>query len=154
MSDRTPELDALLALAAERAQSVQTPFAGAVLPAEALTLLRSLPNAVLVDVRTRAELDWVGYVPGALHIEWQGYPGGAANPQFLAILQAEVPPESPVFFLCRSGGRSQAAASLAAQAGYRQAFNILQGFEGDRDAQGHRNSLGGWRAAGLPWTQS
>jgi rhodanese-related sulfurtransferase len=124
-----------------------------VLPAEAQTLLQALPGAVLVDVRTQAEIDWVGFVPGALHIEWQRYPGGMANPDFLAQLQAEVPSDRPVLFLCRSGGRSHAAAAQAAQAGYARSFNVLEGFEGDRDAQGHRNVQGGWRAAGLPWKQ-
>ncbi len=144
----------LLALAAERAASTHQPIAGAVLPSEAMVLLQELPEAVLVDVRTRAELDWVGFVPGALHVEWQGYPGGAVNNAFLQQLQAEVKPDQPVFFLCRSGGRSQAAATLAAQAGFTRAFNVLQGFEGDRDGEGHRNTLGGWRAAGLPWKQA
>ena len=58
-----------------------------------------------------------------------------------------------VMFICRSGGRSHNAAMLAQQAGYSEAYNVLEGFEGDRDAQGHRNTIGGWRAAGLPWTQ-
>jgi len=58
----------------------------------------------------------------------------------------------PVLFICRSGARSHNAAMLANQAGY-EAYNVLEGFEGDRDPQGHRNTVGGWRAAGLPWVQ-
>jgi len=58
-----------------------------------------------------------------------------------------------VMFLCRSGQRSHHAAAQATSAGYPNCFNVLQGFEGDRDAQGHRNSVGGWRAAGLTWEQ-
>jgi rhodanese-related sulfurtransferase len=146
-------VDHLLANAAERAQSLQAPYAGALLPAEAYSLLQSLPGAVLVDVRTQAEIDWVGFVPGAIHIEWQRYPGGMANPDFLAQLQSEVGPDRPVLFLCRSGGRSHASAVQAAAAGYVRSFNIVQGFEGDRDGNGRRNVLGGWRAAGLPWKQ-
>ena len=76
------------------------------------------------------------------------------NPQFLDQLQARVPKtEAPVMFLCRSGARSHQAAVVATQAGYPNSYNILEGFEGDKDAQGHRNSVGGWRVAGLPWAQ-
>lgn len=144
----------ILALAAERAHHTHAVYAGALLPAEAHTVLQSVDGAVLVDVRTQAEIDWVGSVPGALHIEWQRYPGGVLNPDFLRRLEAEVAPSQPVLFLCRSGGRSHAAAGLAAEAGFTQSFNVLQGFEGDRDPNGHRNTVGGWRAAGLPWSQS
>jgi rhodanese-related sulfurtransferase len=145
--------DSLHALAAERARALSAAYAGSALPSEAHALLAALPDAVLVDVRTQAEVDWVGFVPGALHIEWQRYPGGIANPDFLASLQAAVSPDRPVFFMCRSGARSHAAATLAAQAGYARSYNVLEGFEGDRDSLGHRNVLGGWRAAGLPWKQ-
>ena len=79
---------------------------------------------------------------------------GVRNPGFIEQLQAEVGVDVPVLFLCRSGARSQAACTLAARSGFTRAFNVLQGFEGDRDANGQRNRLGGWRAAGLPWKQS
>jgi rhodanese-related sulfurtransferase len=112
------------------------------------------PGAKLVDVRTRAELDWVGRVPDAVEIEWNTYPEGERNPNFLVQLKHQVNSEALVMFLCRSGGRSNAAAKLAAESGYAEAYNILEGFEGDRDAHQQRNTVGGWRAAGLPWTQS
>ncbi|MDE3011176.1 MAG: rhodanese-like domain-containing protein [Pseudomonadota bacterium] len=143
----------LLETAAARGRELEVPYAGALLPAEAWALVQGLPETVLVDVRTQAELDWVGFVPGACHVEWQRYPGGVANPDFLAQLQAQVRPHQAVLFLCRSGGRSHAAAALAAQVGYARAYNVLQGFEGDRDQEGRRNRVGGWRAAGLPWKQ-
>lgn len=143
----------LLEAAAARGRELKVPYAGAVLPAEAWALVQGLPDTVLMDVRTQAELDWVGFVPGARHVEWQRYPGGVANPDFLAQLQAQVRPDQTVLFLCRSGGRSHAAAAVAAQAGYARAYNVLQGFEGDRDQDGQRSRLGGWRAAGLPWKQ-
>ena len=77
------------------------------------------------------------------------------NLAFLKELRELIPdPATPVIFLCPSGVRSHAAAAIAAAAGYHQAFNLLEGFEGDRDASGHRSSVGGWRAAGLPWVQS
>jgi rhodanese-related sulfurtransferase len=130
------------------------PYIGALLPAEAFELLQKAPGAKLVDVRTRAEWDYVGRIPGAVQIEWQNYPDGRLNPQFLGELRAQVDKESLVMFICRSGARSHAAAAAATQAGYTQCFNVLEGFEGNKDAQGHRNTTGGWRVAGLPWVQS
>jgi rhodanese-related sulfurtransferase len=110
--------------------------------------------AAVVDVRSRAELDFVGRVPGSVEIEWKRYPGMALNAEFVQQLTKRVPQDATVMFLCRSGGRSHETAAAAAQAGYTKAYNVLQGFEGDRDASGHRNTIGGWRAAGLPWLQS
>jgi len=140
--------------AADRAQQMRLPYAGALTPAEAHEIWRNVPGATLVDVRTRAEWDYVGRIPGAIEIEILTYPGNRPNPAFLGELEDRVPKDSPVLFICRSGGRSHNAALLATQAGYASSYNVLEGFEGDRDAQGHRNSVGGWRAAGLPWTQS
>jgi rhodanese-related sulfurtransferase len=146
--------DDILSRARERARSMKLPYAGALLPAEANALMRQNPEARLVDVRTKAELEWVGRVPGAVTIEWNTWPGGKQNPDFLRELQQQVQSkDAPVMFLCRSGGRSHNAASAATQAGYANAFNVLEGFEGDKDPQNHRNTVGGWRLAGLPWTQ-
>ena len=140
--------------ARERASQMGLPYHGALTPAEANELWRSASGAKLVDVRTRAEWDYVGRIPGAVEIELLGYPGNRPNPAFVSELESKVDKATPVLFICRSGGRSHNAAMLALQAGYREAYNVLEGFEGDRDNQGHRNSVGGWRAAGLPWTQS
>ena len=107
-------------------------------------------HAVLVDVRTNAERAWVGQVPGAVPIEWKQWPRMAHNPNFDEQLQAAVPAGSKVVLLCRSGVRSVAAATRAAQLGV-EAYNILEGFEGDADANGHRGNIGGWRKQGLPW---
>jgi rhodanese-related sulfurtransferase len=144
----------ILAEAGERAQQMKLPYAGALLPAEAYALLQTLGGAMLVDVRTRAELEWVGSVPGSVAVEWNTWPGGTRNLNFIAELEKLVDKSAPVMFLCRSGGRSNSAAIVAKQAGYNNAYNVLQGFEGDKDASGQRNKLGGWRAAGLPWKQS
>jgi rhodanese-related sulfurtransferase len=111
-------------------------------------------GAKLVDVRTKPELQYVGKVPGAVAVEWQTYPGSRPNPEFVAELAAAVPKDQPVMFLCRSGARSHAAADAANKAGWKEAYNVLEGFEGDKDAAEHRNTVGGWRKAGLPWTQS
>jgi rhodanese-related sulfurtransferase len=144
----------ILSRARERARSMKLPYAGALLPAEANALMKQNPEARLVDVRTKAELEWVGRVPGAVTIEWNTWPGGKQNPDFLRELQQQVQSkDAPVMFLCRSGGRSHNAASAATQAGYANAFNVIEGFEGDKDPQNHRNTVGGWRLAGLPWTQ-
>ena len=140
--------------ARERAKTLNLPYSGAVTPKEAHEIWRAAPGAKLVDVRTRAEWDYVGRIPGAVEVEWVTYPGGRPNPSFIQELQGAVPKDVPVLFICRSGGRSHNAALLALQAGYQSAYNVLEGFEGDRDAGGHRNTVGGWRAAGLPWTQS
>ena len=143
----------ILATAHGRAKQLNLAYAGAVLPAEAHALLQTLPDAVLVDVRSRAELEFVGRVPGSLAAEWNRWPGGVRNPNFIAELESLVDKNAPVMFLCRSGGRSNSAAIAATQAGYTDAYNVLQGFEGDKDKSGQRNKLGGWRTAGLPWTQ-
>lgn len=148
------KLSEILALAQRRAQEMNLPYEGALTPREAHELLQLAPGAKLVDVRTHAELDWVGRVPGAIEIEWESYPAKQRNPNFLAQLKHQVDPESLVMFMCRSGKRSHEAAAAATQAGYTQSFNVLEGFEGDKDAHGHRNRLGGWRFAGLPWLQS
>lgn len=144
----------ILTLAQERAKALNLPYQGALTPQEAYAVLQSAPGAKLVDVRTRAELDWVGRVPGAVEIEWIHYPGGARNENFVAQLQQQVDSEALTLFMCRSGGRSDMAARAASAAGYGNCYNVLEGFEGDRDIDGRRNKIGGWRHAGLPWTQS
>lgn len=147
-------LTQILEAAQARAKEQGLPYDGALLPAEANELLGLAPGARLVDVRTRAEWEWVGRIPGSVEIEWQTYPGGQPNPDFPAELTNQVDRESLVMFLCRSGGRSHAAATVAKQLGYTEVYNVLQGFEGDKDPNGHRNAVGGWRHAGLPWVQS
>ena len=109
-------------------------------------------QAVLVDVRTDAEREWVGRVPGAVALAWKQWPGMALNPGFDAGLQAAVPAGQKVVLLCRSGVRSVAAARRAAELGL-EAYNILEGFEGDADEHGQRGHRGGWRCQGLPWQQ-
>jgi rhodanese-related sulfurtransferase len=141
-------------LAQSRARELKLPYEGALTPAEAHELLQLAPAARLVDVRTRAELDWVGRVPGAIEIEWQDYPAKQLNVHFVQTLKHSVVTESLLIFLCRSGQRSSAAAKAATEAGFPDCYNILEGFEGNTDANGQRNRSGGWRAAGLPWNQS
>jgi sulfur dioxygenase len=109
-------------------------------------------EAVLVDVRTDAEREWVGFVPGAVPLAWKQWPGMAMNPDFDARLR-EASGGKKVVLLCRSGVRSIAAAKRATELGM-EAYNILEGFEGDPDADAHRGQKGGWRLHGLPWRQN
>ncbi len=148
------KISEILKLAQQRAIDSGLPYDGALTPVEAHDILKESGAAVLVDVRTQAELDWVGGVPGALHIEWQGYPAHAQNPDFIHQLREAVPDDALLLFMCRSGARSHAAAAAASAAGFGGCYNVLHGFEGDRDAHGHRNHLNGWRFSGLPWRQN
>lgn len=127
-------------------------YAGDV-PAELACAWWQAGDAVLVDVRTDAEREWVGFVPGAVAVAWKQWPGMAMNPDFDQALRAAVPAGKKVLFLCRSGVRSIAAAKRATELGL-QAYNILEGFEGDPDTQAHRGRQGGWRMRGLPWRQN
>ena len=108
-------------------------------------------TATLIDVRTDAEREWVGFVPGALPLAWKQWPGMAMNTGFDSALLAAAQ-DKKVLFLCRSGVRSVAAAKRATELGL-EAYNILEGFEGDPDAHAHRGLRGGWRMRGLPWRQ-
>jgi rhodanese-related sulfurtransferase len=144
----------ILQTAQQRAKELGLPYEGALLPAEAYEILQSAPGAQLVDVRTHAELEWVGRIPGAVEIEWMSYPTLKQNPNFVAQLHGQLDPEALVMFICRSGGRSHSAAALATSVGFPDCYNVLEGFEGDRDGDKHRNTRGGWRKAGLPWEQN
>ncbi|MDY7579663.1 rhodanese-like domain-containing protein [Herbaspirillum sp. RTI4] len=150
-------LPPIIASAIKSGSDQQLSYAGAVSPHQAFSLLQSNANIFLIDVRTKAERDWVGQValPPAQHfsVQWNLYPEGRPNPHFLDELhQIAADRENVLLFLCRSGVRSKAAATAATKAGYRHCFDILQGFEGGKDAQGHRKMIDGWCYAGLPWT--
>jgi len=109
-------------------------------------------DAVLVDVRSDAEREWVGFIPGAVQAAWKQWPGMALNPGFDEAIKAAVPPGKKALLLCRSGVRSIAAARRATELGI-EAYNILEGFEGDPDDHGQRGRHSGWRFHGLPWRQ-
>ncbi|ALR13299.1 sulfurtransferase [Mycobacteroides saopaulense] len=135
-------------------------YAGDITPEAAWALLKDNPDAVLVDVRTSAEWKWVG-VPDltelgrdVVYVEWVRS-NGERNSEFLAELEAAgvTPGDRPVVFLCRSGNRSIGSAELATEAGIAPSYNVLDGFEGNLDENGHRGGVG-WRAIGLPWRQS
>lgn len=133
-------------------------YAGDLSPQQTWERLESEPEAVLVDVRTSAEWSFVGMpdLTGidkrVLPLQWTSFPDGAPNHAFLDELRAAVPTDAPVYFICRSGGRSAAAASAATAAGYARAHNVAEGFEGELDHRGHR-AVNGWKQADLPWRQ-
>ncbi len=139
------------------------PCAGDVNPGEAWERLAADPQAVLVDVRTRIELALVGGpdLSSLAHepvcVEWMTQQG--RNAAFLEELTAALAargagPQTPIFFLCRSGGRSRMAAGELAAAGFERCYNVAEGFEGALDAAGHRSSVDGWKVRGLPWRQT
>lgn len=145
--------DFLLARALERGRAQGLAYAGAVTPEEAHQL-QGVGGAVIVDVRTRPEWDYVGHIPGSELIEWRRHGEPAPNPAFIEELAKRHPRDQPILFLCRSAARSHSAAELAAKNGFTASFNILEGFEGAPDEYGQRSRLDGWRKAGLPWVQS
>ena len=133
----------------------QAGYAGDVSPQLAFQWWQS-GQAYLVDIRSNAERAWVGFIPDAPAVEYKIWPGMAVNSEFDAQLKAAIgdaPAGSKVLLLCRSGLRSVPAAQRAQALGY-AAYNILEGFEGDPDAQAHRGRAGGWRFHGLPWRQN
>ena len=137
-----------------------TEIAGEVTPKQAWEILEKEPGAVLVDVRSDAEWRYSG-VPDlrglskrTALVTLQEYPTGAQNPRFVDQLKAiGAKPDDPLLFICRSGARSHTAAQLATAAGFGKSYNVLSGFEGPRDPQGHRATVSGWKHDGLPWMQ-
>jgi rhodanese-related sulfurtransferase len=127
-------------------------YAGYVTPQEAQRLL-DLGAAKVVDLRTAFEREYVGHVPGTLHVEWLPLGSTEPNNGFIDALRTVAAEQDTLVFLCRSGKRSDAAATAAAAAGFDCVLNVIGGFEGDLDEHGQRGKLGGWRKAGLPWKQ-
>lgn len=144
-------LSEILEGAAKRAAAKNLPYKGELTPREAFELLQHDPSTVLVDVRSRAELELVGRIPSAAHIEWAFYPGMTPNNAFAEQLQDAVDKDLTVVFMCRTGGRSHNAAVLAQQLGYANAYNMLEGFEGEANQLHQRTQINGWKHAGLPW---
>ena len=136
-------------------------YAGDVAPTTAWKILSEHKGAVLIDVRTRAEWNYVGLpdletlAKKPALIEWQVFPSMQPNPEFVTALSGALSDkETPLLFICRSGARSAAAAKAMTAAGYSTCLNVADGFEGPLDAQAKRGTAGGWKAAGLPWRQS
>ena len=143
-------LETILNAAEERSAAKSLPYAGELSPQEAFELLQQ-GAITLVDVRSLAELELVGRVPNAKHVQWAFYPGMVVNAEFAAQLQAQVAQNNPVVFMCRTGGRSHNAAIVACGLGYK-AYNMLEGFEGAANQHRQRTQINGWKHANLPWS--
>jgi len=141
----------ILQLAQKRGSESGLPYAGAMTPREAFEMLQQNPEFLLIDVRTQAELALVGRVPAALNTEWAFYPGMVPNQDFAKQLSEKVDKNQTLIFMCRTGGRSHNAATVAATLGYTQAYNMLEGFEGEANSLNQRTMINGWKHAGLPW---
>jgi len=140
-------------------------YSGDVSAREAWDVLTKTRNATLIDVRTRAEWSFVG-IPDLTElgkdvvcIEWQTFPHRELNPDFIDTLLTElsrrdIGPDAPLLFMCRSGGRSAAAARAVAAAGRDHCYNVAGGFEGGLNGERHRGGLSGWKAQNLPWVQT
>jgi rhodanese-related sulfurtransferase len=132
-------------------------YRGNLFPKEAHQRLTANPEAVLIDCRTQPEWAFVGVpsVERLMRLSWQVFPQMQVNADFVGqVDKAGLAKDTEILLICRSGARSANAASALAEAGYGNCWNVAEGFEGDRDAAGHRGAVGGWKAAGLPWVQS
>ena len=138
-------------------------YAGDVSCQDAWTVLENNPAAVLIDVRTQIEWQLIGQPDLSsinkepLYLQWVTMQG--MNDNFLDELQVAldergVAKDTPLYFMCQSGGRSKMSAMQCTAMGYSQCFNLAEGFEGELDEQQHRNSINGWKVSGLPWTQA
>ena len=144
--------DDILERATRDAHFAGLPYAGSIAARDAWTLIQA-ERAVLVDVRSAEERKFFGYVPGSLHAAWATGIGLARNPRFLRELESKVDKDAVILLLCRSGKRSALAAEAATRIGFTNAFNVLEGFEGDLDDRHRRGETGGWRMRGLRWVQ-
>jgi len=152
----TLALPEALEQAQAQARQQNLPYAGGVAPPVAWQLVQAR-EAVLVDVRSGEERKFVGHVPESVHVPWATGTALTRNPRFVRELEARLAKEggkdAVVLLLCRSGKRSALAAEAATKAGFTRVFNVLEGFEGEIDADQHRGAADGWRFHGLPWIQ-
>ena len=144
----------------EAKKSLTEDYAGDVTPQRAYEEIARASDAALIDCRTQAEWSFVGVADlraagrQPVLVEWQSYPEMTRNPDFAgALTRAGIGKGRPLYFICRSGARSRAAAIAMTAAGFGPCYNVAGGFEGNRDSEGHRGTVEGWKAAGLPWRQ-
>jgi len=124
-------------------------------PTQAYEILQSDSQAKLIDTRTFIEYSFIGHPIDAIHVAFKRPPNWDAFPDFIEQLESHhIDKTTPLVLMCRSGARSMAAAKVLEQAGYQSLYNMDEGFEGDKDDNNHRNTLGGWRFHQLPWEQS
>lgn len=137
-------------------------YAGDVTCQDAWDALEVNPEALLIDVRTQVEWQLIGkpdlssISQEPVYLQWVTMQG--INKNFVEELKAELQDrgasaDTPLYFMCQSGGRSKMSAMQFTELGYTACYNVAEGFEGDLDEHQHRNSVSGWKVAGLPWTQ-
>ena len=132
-------------------------YKGDIPPVEAHQRLKANPTAVLIDVRTQPEWTFVGVpqVDRLVRLSWQVYPSMDVNARFVEEVRGmSLAPDTEILCICRSGARSASAATALTNAGFSNCWNVAHGFEGDKDAEGHRARVNGWQASSLPWVQS
>ena len=132
-------------------------YRGDLPPSDVFERLQKNANAVLIDVRTQPEWTFVGLpqVDRLVKVAWQVYPTMDVNASFVDDVKARgLSPDTEIFLICRSGARSASAATALTNAGFTNCWNVAQGFEGVKDAVGRRGNTNGWKAAGLPLSQS
>ena len=123
-------------------------------PTKAYEVIQENPNTLLIDCRTEVEFFYVGHPTDAINIEWNTAPDFDVNPHFAdEVLRMAGRKDRPVILICRSGKRSVDAGLELEQHGFTHVAHVLEGFEGELDAEHHRGNLGGWRKHGLPWRQ-
>ena len=123
-------------------------------PLEASDFLRRTPDAVFIDCRSEMEYLFVGHPAGAIHVAWNDGPDWEINPHFVGQVKKVASMNRPVVLICRSGQRSVAAGVELEKAGFKEVYNVLDGFEGPLDDHHHRGTVAGWRKEGLPWEQT
>ncbi len=130
-------------------------------PGQAYHLLQQEPSALLIDIRSNMEFLFVGHPTGAVHVPWIDEPDWCVNPRFETEVRQLVlggicdqgGKSPPIILICRSGKRSVDAGKALLEAGFHNVCHVSEGFEGERDEEYHRSSIGGWRFRGLPWEQ-
>lgn len=129
-------------------------------PRDSYQFLENNPDALMIDVRSSMEFLFVGHPVGSIHIPWIDEPNWEVNPDFVKQVTAlcekknkEKPLEVPLLLICRSGKRTLDAGDLLLAYGFSQVLHVDEGFEGEKDDDNHRGTLGGWRFHGLPWEQ-
>jgi len=130
------------------------------LPKMAVEKLQNNPQALFVDVRSKAEYKYVGYPENSILIPWIDDPDWEPNPEAFSdsVMQEldgrENLSDTEIILICRSGFRSNEALKCLENKGFTQVSHVASGFEGDLDENDHRGNLNGWRHDGMPWSQS
>ena len=150
-ADTQLQPEVIFDLADARRIELELPYAGGVTPVEAWALFEQ-GKARLIDVRTPPEFKFVGAAPGSVNIEWRGA-DILPSAMFVNGLKGVARTGDAILLICRSGVRSHSAACAATAMGFSRVYNVLEGFEGQRNHAGRRGSIDGWRHHGLPWSQ-